>query len=155
VVLLNFMKKEQRKKIFMGRQAEKWQEQLWKKLLYRLSQTRSKEAVEYIFTKLLSDHEKRILLKRLAVMTLIKSGRSYREISEILWLSPNTVSMIKNNFFDSTLQHVSYYASRKKKARLGGKQVFSKSFNDSIFVEIMDDFFNIFTKKGLGVLGDR
>ncbi|OGY63592.1 MAG: hypothetical protein A3I24_01460 [Candidatus Harrisonbacteria bacterium RIFCSPLOWO2_02_FULL_41_13b] len=136
------MKKEQRKKIFMGRQAEKWQEQLWKKLLYRLSQTRSKEAVEYILTKLLSNHEKRILLKRLAVMTLIKSRRSYREISEILWLSPNTVSMIKKNFFDSTLQHVSYYASRKKNIRLGSKHSSSDlSFNNSVLVEIIDGFF--------------
>ena len=149
------MKKEQRKKIFIGRQAEKWQEQLWKKLLYRIAQVHSKEVVEYILKKLLSDHEKRILLKRLAVIALIKSGRSYREISEILWLSPNTVSMIKKNFFDSTLQHVSYYASRKKKVRLDGKQAFSKSFNDSVFVEIIDGFFNIFAKKGLGVLGDR
>lgn len=51
---------------------------------------------------LISAHEKEIVVNRLAALTFIKQGKSYKQIGEELWLSPTTIRSLKrvaeNNF---------------------------------------------------------
>ena len=92
------MKKITFNKSFLGRDAQNWSEELWENLLETISKTKSKKEIKQLFEKLISKDEKNMILKRLAVIALIKSGNSYQKISEILWLSPNTISAIKKMF---------------------------------------------------------
>ncbi len=55
----------------------------------------SPEMTVKILNSLLSEDEKGMVAKRLAAINLIRSGKSYREIGKILWMSPSTVSAKK------------------------------------------------------------
>ena len=57
----------------MGRAAELWMESLWQELVNKIS----KEKVGGILEKLISESEKKTVLKRLGVLALVKAGKNY------------------------------------------------------------------------------
>lgn len=93
-----------------------------------------KEWVGFVWTKILDDvknpklanmlntlisaHEKEIIVNRLAALTFIKQGKSYKQIGEELWLSPTTIRSLKriveNNF---KKEYKSYNKLRKDNAK--------------------------------------
>ncbi len=64
---------------------KEWEEACWKKI------QKSGELLELLVTP----YERHNLVLRVAVMDRIKSGKSYRQIGEELWLSSQTISGIK------------------------------------------------------------
>ncbi len=64
---------------------EQWENACWRKIL------ESKELLSLLITS----HERRDLVRRVAAMNMLVSGKSYREIGNELWVSPQTISVIK------------------------------------------------------------
>jgi len=150
------MKKITFNKSFLGRDAQNWSEELWENLLETISKTKSKKEIKQLFEKLISKDEKNMILKRLAVIALIKSGNSYQKISEILWLSPNTISAIKKNVFENHTSYKSYrnfYKDRNNKIAKGKQEV---SFSEEFLrlIDLAGIIFEPFLAKGLGVTRD-
>lgn len=87
-------------KNFRGRAAEKWMEALWDELLGKLNLIQSKEKLKRVVERLISAKEKKMILRRLAIEALVRSGKSYRQIGEILWISHPTISTVKKNIFN-------------------------------------------------------
>lgn len=92
---------------------QKWKDYLWKELIKKFSELKSENQLEIFLNKLLTKKEKDILIKRLMIMVLIQKGKSYKEISEMLWLSPNTVSAIKKGL--KNFEYKSYFEILKDK----------------------------------------
>lgn len=84
----------------MGKEAEKWVKNLWEELLNKIASYDSIDKVRKILESLLSENEIKMISRRLGVIAFAKMGKSYREIGEALWLSPNTISTIKKNIMD-------------------------------------------------------
>lgn len=117
--------------------AEQWSEKLWVGLISKIHQAKSEREIQSLLEKLLSEDEKSMILKRLAVIALIRSGKSYKEISEILWLSPNTVSTIKKNLVNNNKNYQSYlafYGGSKKYS--SGRNKAKTSFLEELFKDI-------------------
>ncbi len=92
---------------------QKWRDYLWKELVRKFSELNSASQSEIFLNKLLTKKEKDVLIKRLMIMVLIQKGKSYSEISEMLWLSPNTISAIKKGLKNS--EYKSYFEILKNK----------------------------------------
>jgi len=59
--------------------------------------------------------EKKRIANRVAVLALVRGGKSYRKIGEILWTSPVTVSTIKKNYWDQSGHYKNRLAVPKRK----------------------------------------
>ena len=64
---------------------KEWEDACWRKIV------ESKELLQLLATS----HERRDVIMRAAALEGLASGKSYREIGEELWLSPQTISGIK------------------------------------------------------------
>ncbi len=101
----------------LGLSAEKWTEELWSRVIEKLAKTSSPEEIRKILENLMSEYERKMILKRLAVIAMVRSGKSYSQISEVLWLAPNTISTIKKNILGQSGNYKSYrkfYGGPKK-----------------------------------------
>src|SRR3989344_6766466 len=83
---------------------KEWEAVCWKKIL------RSKNLLKLLITA----HERRDLVMRAAAIDRILSGKSYNQIGEELWLSPQTVSGIKKALREKIYTS---YLERSKKER--------------------------------------
>ncbi|MDO8664414.1 MAG: Trp family transcriptional regulator [Candidatus Liptonbacteria bacterium] len=93
----------------------KWEADIWRRFLNDIEKADSKSAIAKLFDNLLSANEKALISKRLAAMALIKSGKSYKEIGRILWISPSTVSAIKKSVHQAiNYKSNRYYAGNSK-----------------------------------------
>jgi len=141
----------------IGRAADQWMEIVWERILERTSGSHSKSEVKKFLESLLSEKERRFLLRRLAVVALLRSGKSYKDIGRILWVSPQTISTIKRNFLGKSKQYRSHRSIHPKKQ---GEP--RKLPNDNLAVDFIFGFLSIpvevfaaFFTKGMGVMGDR
>lgn len=121
-------------KNFRGKVAEEWMEELWNRLLNKLLLAKSKKHLQGLLEKLISEEEKKTILRRIAVMTLVRAGKSYREIGEILWIAHPTISTIKKNFFSNHKNYKSYLAF------YGGPRKYS-SWNIKIKKSLWEELF--------------
>ena len=64
---------------------KEWEAAAWRKIL------KSKELLDLLITS----HERQDLVRRVAAMESLSHGKSYKEIGDELWLSPQTISGIK------------------------------------------------------------
>lgn len=126
---------KQNKKL-IGRSANEWSEQLWDALINKISNLKDRQEIKGILEKLVSEDEKKMILKRLAVIALLRSGKSYREIGEILWLSPNTVSTIKKNMIGGSKHYKSYLAFYGGPTKWSGPIKTPTPFLEEIFKEV-------------------
>lgn len=108
---------------------KEWEEYLWKEFAAILNKNKSGEQTHYLLNSLLTAKERTNIIRRLVIISLIKNGKSYKEISEILWLSPNTISSISKSL-KNNLQYKSYFEISKNKH--SGRQAIraSKQFSD-------------------------
>ena len=141
----NHNKNESVHQQMIGKSAEHWQKQLWEKLIYKVASAKSPKETKKILENLISDYEKKVILRRLAVTALVGSGKTYQEIGEILWMSPQTISTAKKNLFVSSHNYKSY------KYFYGGPIEYSsfsktknkKSFLEELFGDV--DFWDLLT----------
>jgi len=97
-----------------------WEERAWKEFLIDAGKNKSAKQLIEFFDNLLSDDEKKTIMKRLAVFSMIRAGKSYKEISEILWVSPKIVSAMKKSIIGKEGYKSTYYyneANKKEKLK--------------------------------------
>jgi len=138
----------------MNRVAQEQAETLWDEFLTKLSALKSKEEIKSVLEKLISQDEKTMMLRRLTAVALIKSGKSYREIGEILWLSPNTISTIKKNLLGSHKNYKSYLSFYGGPKKYSGEIRIQKSFWEKMWgdLDIWDILMNPPRPQGIGLL---
>jgi uncharacterized protein YerC len=143
-------------KPLMGKSTEEWQEVLWSGVLDGLSRIKSKEELKEVVESLLTEDEKKMILRRLAAAALIRQGKPYREIGEILWISPATISAIKKGLISKTSHHKSHKLIYQKKDRPSTfnnpqKESFSERVA-SFITQLMDDVERELSRKGLSLV---
>ncbi len=98
---------------------KEWEVLIWENFVSGLSE-KSKEEIKSILGSYLSRQEKKNVVYRLSAIDLLKEGKSYREIGQILWLSPQTISAIKKSSVGKMNDYKSYRsATRQKKVWSG------------------------------------
>ena len=103
---------------------EEWLDNYWQKLI------QSKDILKIIITP----HERRDLVIRAAAIDLIQSGKSYRQISKELWLSPQTISCLKKALAENGYKSYQERSKteRKKKnysqKKKGGKKSYTPNW---------------------------
>jgi len=83
---------------------KEWEAVYWKKIV------ESEELLQLIITS----HERHDIVMRAAAVDRIASGKSYKEIGEELWISPQTISSIKKAVSEKAYRS---YLERSKKER--------------------------------------
>jgi len=108
-----------------------WEEHAWKEFLKSMERGKSAKQLANFFDNLLSDDEKKASMRRLAIFSMIRAGKSYKEISRILWVSSKTISAIKKSIVEDKGYKSSYYydeISKKEKIKrikpLPGRTIF-------------------------------
>ncbi len=148
------MKNNPKKKI-SGKSAEAWQEALWDKLIDELSRIKEKQELKKVIESLLSTYEKNFLLRRLAATALVKQGATYKEIGEVLWISPATISAIKKNILNRGASYKSTNAFKKTKSAGSAGSTPSSSNKAVDFIEqAVSDFISAIFALG-GIAGNR
>lgn len=114
-------------------------ELVWEKLLESIKNPELK----ILLNTLLSRYEKDIITNRLIAVSLIKQGKTYKEIGKELWLSPSTIRSLKriteNN---STKEYQTYRRIRKttkEKIKRSCKEKYTQE--PSPFLDAIDNFF--------------
>lgn len=94
---------------------KEWEGAIWPGFLEDIKRADSKKKIARLLDNILSSNEKKLISKRLAALTLIRAGASYKEIGRILWISPSTVSALKKSIHKAAqYQSNRYYAGRSK-----------------------------------------
>jgi hypothetical protein len=83
---------------------KEWEAACWRKI------SESKELLQLLVTS----HERRDIVRRAIALQQIVSGKSYRQIGKELWLSPQTVSVLKKAVSEKSYRS---YLERSKKER--------------------------------------
>jgi uncharacterized protein YerC len=79
---------------------KEWENYFWKAFVKNVEKLKSEKRLANFLNNLLSKTEKKNISRRLMVIYLLKKGKTYREIGEILWISPGTISSIKKSLLD-------------------------------------------------------
>ncbi|MFH1161789.1 MAG: hypothetical protein V1696_00730 [Candidatus Jorgensenbacteria bacterium] len=85
-----------------------WEAACWKKLA----------ASQGLLRLLITAYERHDLVMRAAALDRILSGKSYRQIGEELWLSPQTVSGIKKAFKEKNYRSYLERSKTERKKRI-------------------------------------
>lgn len=85
-----------------------WEAACWKKLA----------ASQGLLRLLITTHERHDLVMRAAALDRILSGKSYRQIGDELWLSPQTVSGIKKAFKEKNYRSYLERSKTERKKRI-------------------------------------
>lgn len=94
------------------RSRNEWKDYIWKKLVEEIVQTVSVKDAEQLLNLLLTVHEKKQMIKRAVAISLLKQGKSYNAIGELLWLSPTTISAIRKSMHERG-EYISRYTRNK------------------------------------------
>lgn len=99
------------------RSRKEWEEYLWRELLKQISQIQSVKDLNEFLQCFISKHERNIMLKRLTALTMLKEGKSYREIGRLLWISPSTLSALHKSEAFNPANYVTRREREKSKQR--------------------------------------
>lgn len=103
------------KEISKLKSRKEWEDFVWSKFLENAERARSEKQLKNFLDNLLSANEKKLIIKRLTALAMTKAGKTYKEIEEILWISPSTISALKKSFEKrSGYQSSRYYAEKNK-----------------------------------------
>jgi uncharacterized protein YerC len=97
------MTKIKNPKQFKSRQ--EWEQFLWNETVGYLLRQNSHVDLKSKLEKLFSERERDFAIRRLTALLLLNEGKSYREIGNVLWISPATISQIKKIFSGPTGYH--------------------------------------------------
>lgn len=114
MIFIKFMEK-----IFKFKSKKEWGESAWLNFLKDIKKTKSEKELKELLNILISAKEKNFITRRLMAVYLIKQGKSYREIGNILWISPTTISAIKRSVlkksnYQARLPAIKFDKNRKK-----------------------------------------
>ena len=94
---------------------KEWEGFIWLKFLENAEKAKSDKQLKNFLDGLLSVNEKKLIIKRLTALAMIKAGKSYKEIEEVLWVSPSTISALKKSVFQrSGYQSNRHYAEKSR-----------------------------------------
>ena len=91
---------------------KEWKQYVWKIIIDGFVRSVSAQEIERTLDMLLTTHEKEYVIKRAAAISFFEQGKSYRDIGEMLWLSPTTISAIRKSMVQKN-GYVSRYTRRK------------------------------------------
>ncbi|TRZ64838.1 MAG: hypothetical protein D4Q79_00670 [Spirochaetia bacterium] len=90
-----------------------WEIRAWLKFLENTKNVKSGKKLTEFFDNLLSENEKKIIIRRIVAISMIRAGKSYKEIGRILWISSKTISAIKKSVLnDYTYKSGRYYSEK-------------------------------------------
>lgn len=118
-----------------------WEKYTWSQLTKLLAKANSADKIRESLNMLLTAHEKKQVLNRASAISLLRQGKSYREIGELLWLSPETISAIRKSL-QSQKGYVSRYA-RNKKSEKRQKSLTKKELEQLLFTQWVDSLFTL------------
>ncbi len=98
-----------------------WEEKIWQNFLENIESSGYKHKTAEFLDDILSPNEKKIIAKRLAALSLIESGKSYKEIGKILWISPSTISALRKTILEAKKYRSSRYYSAMSRSDKGKK----------------------------------
>lgn len=81
---------------------KEWEDYLWSQIVRKFSAKKTYNETELLLKDLFSTHERKRMIRRAIVLSLVAQGKSYREISKIVWISPNTISSLKKSILNKT-----------------------------------------------------
>lgn len=114
---------------------EEWEEYIWGRFLKSINDVKNEKKLKRILESVISKKEKRLIIKRIIAISLIKNGKTYREIGETLYLSPVTVSALKKSLYAG----ISYAAASEVTPRQDkNKQVSKENFWAELTIELLD-----------------
>lgn len=70
--------------------------EICEKLLKEFKSVNSSDDVDNFFSKFMTSKEKELIFRRLAVIKFINQGKKYREIKDIMEISGNTISNVRD-----------------------------------------------------------
>lgn len=92
---------------------KEWEEFVWLEFLQNLNKIKSTQQLKEVLELVLSEKEKKLIIKRIISASLISQGKKYREIGDILWLSHSTISAVKKSFLKkSAYRGYQYYINQ-------------------------------------------
>lgn len=125
---------------------------VWSKLLKDITNPE----LEILLNTLLSQYEKDIIANRLIAVSLIKQGKTYKEIGEELWLSSSTIRSLKRMLENKSAKEYQTYRQVKKATKEKIEKNRKKEYiqEPSPFFDAIDHFFNSLPNK-TGFRGTR
>ncbi len=120
---------------------KEWESHTWSKLIEGFTEIKSPQEMEKSLSLLLTTHEKTQMIKRASAISLLKQGKSYREIGKMLWLSPTTINAIRKSI-RAQEGYVSDYM-RNKKSEKKQKPISKKELDQLIFTSWVESFFTL------------
>ncbi|MBI2024967.1 MAG: hypothetical protein HYT03_02700 [Candidatus Harrisonbacteria bacterium] len=110
---------------------------IWEKILEEFSKAKSTRELGGLFNALLTDQERESVARRLAALSLVKKGHSYKSIGEKLWISPVTISTVKKTILANQEYKSRYALNRDRKTKILHSEVKNQK-SESIFSEWLD-----------------
>lgn len=71
---------------------------VWRNFIKELKSAKTEKELERIINQIFAPTEQAMIEKRLAILFLLKGRLSYRKISELIDVAPNTISFVKKSF---------------------------------------------------------
>src|SRR3989344_7993625 len=102
------------------------QKEIVKELLKEIRVISSEKDLDGFFNKFMTPNEKNLIIRRMAAIKLLKQGKRYRKIKELLNISGNTISgakdILENRGYKRNPNRKIHYSplarTRKKKYRI-------------------------------------
>jgi len=104
-------------KFFTTEENKKLEEKVWQEFLNKLRHAISSKNSEEVLETLLSSYEKKELARRLAIISLLNEGKTYRRISEILGVSHQTIRAVKKCVLENSSKFYNPYRRKEKKIK--------------------------------------
>ena len=120
---------------------KEWEARVWSKLIEGFTKINSPQEMEKALNLLLTSHEKTQMIKRASTVSLLKQGKSYREIGELLWLSPTTVNAIRKSL-RMKKGYISNYMHNKKPEKRQ-KPLTKKELDQLLFTLWVESLFTL------------
>ena len=94
---------------------ERAERELWGKFLESLLKANSVKELEDFFSILMTSHERLNFAKRLMAIAMFHGGSTYRETSERLYISPNTIRSLRRSLVNRGLGYKTWHETKKTK----------------------------------------
>lgn len=115
---------------------------VWAKLLADIKDPNLNSALN----TLLTSYEKGMIVNRLIALSLIKKGKSYKEIGRELWLSPTTIRSLKRILESkSSTGYQTYRFLKNKRTEMNKTKI--KILKNHPFTDWIEHYVSVFPKR--------
>ena len=104
-------------KFFTTEENKKLEEKVWQEFLEKMKQAVSSKNIGGVLEIVLSSYEKKELMRRLAIISFLNEGKTYRKISEILGVSHQTIRAVKKCVLENSSKFYNPYRRKEKKIK--------------------------------------